>query len=193
VDDYLDQFRDLIYNSGYTDLKTVMVKFRRGLDRRVSTALAGMMYGRPSDMDPEAWFRLAVGPKPRGRRGFPRLSPTALPFDSVHEPPSGDIPTRPGCTSPAVRPLKPVPGQSCPDGHRCGTKGQSHSRHLPMLRKNRTLGEECDLHFDVRYMDTDELERELENKFAAKDVASAEPPVKGEEELSVEDFGSRSG
>jgi len=42
-------------------------------------------------------------------------------------------------------------------------------------------------------MDTDELERELENKFAAKDVASVEPPVEGEEELSVEDFVSCSG
>jgi len=41
-------------------------------------------------------------------------------------------------------------------------------------------------------MDTDELERELENKFAAKDVASAETPIEGEE-LSVEDFVSRSG
>ena len=54
---------------------------------------------------------------------------------------------------------------------------------------------DCDLRFDVRYMDTDtdELEKELENKFAAKDVASAETPVEGEEELSVEDFVSRSG
>jgi len=51
---------------------------------------------------------------------------------------------------------------------------------------------ECDLHFDVRYMDMDELERELENKFAAKDVASAEPPVEEEEELSIEDFVSHS-
>jgi len=32
VDDYLDQFRDLIYNSRYTDPKTVVVKFRQGLD-----------------------------------------------------------------------------------------------------------------------------------------------------------------
>jgi len=52
---------------------------------------------------------------------------------------------------------------------------------------------ECDLCFDVQYMDTDELEKELENKFAAKDVASAETPIEGEEELSVEDFVSRSG
>jgi len=60
VDDYLDQFRDLIYDSGYTDPKTVVVKFRRGLDHQISTALTGMTYGRPSDTDPEAWFRLAV-------------------------------------------------------------------------------------------------------------------------------------
>ena len=52
VDDYLDQFRNLIYDSGYTDPKTVVVKFRRGLDRRISTALAGMAFGRPSDTDP---------------------------------------------------------------------------------------------------------------------------------------------
>jgi len=51
VDDYLDQFRHLIYDSGYTDPKTVVVKFRRGLDRQISTALAGMAYGRPSDSD----------------------------------------------------------------------------------------------------------------------------------------------
>ena len=58
--DYLDQFWDLIYNSSYTDQKTVVVKFRRGLNRQISMAFAGMTYGRPSDTDPEAWFRLAV-------------------------------------------------------------------------------------------------------------------------------------
>jgi hypothetical protein len=42
VDDYLDHFRDLVYDSRYTDPKTIMVKFRRGLDRRISAALAGM-------------------------------------------------------------------------------------------------------------------------------------------------------
>ena len=59
--------------------------------------------------------------------------------------------------------------------------------------KTRHWAKDCDLPFDVRYMDTDELERELDNKFAAKDVTSAEPPVEGEEELSVEDFVSHSG
>ena len=60
VNNYLDQFRDLIYNSGYTDSKAVMVKFRQGLDRRISMALAGMTYGRPSDTDLEGWFHLTV-------------------------------------------------------------------------------------------------------------------------------------
>jgi hypothetical protein len=32
VDDYFDQFRDLIYDSSYTDPKTIVVKFRQGLD-----------------------------------------------------------------------------------------------------------------------------------------------------------------
>jgi hypothetical protein len=60
VDDYLDQFRDLVCDSGYSDPKTVVVKFRRGLDRRISTVLSSMPVGRPADNDPEAWFRLSV-------------------------------------------------------------------------------------------------------------------------------------
>jgi len=60
VDDYLNQFKDLIEDSGYSDLKMIVVKFRQGLDHRISMALAGMTYGRPSDTDPEAWFCLAV-------------------------------------------------------------------------------------------------------------------------------------
>jgi len=60
VDDYLDQFKDLIEDSGSSDPKMIVVKFRQGLDCRISTALAGMIYGRPADTDPEAWFRLPV-------------------------------------------------------------------------------------------------------------------------------------
>jgi len=51
---------------------------------------------------------------------------------------------------------------------------------------------ECNLCFNVRYMDTDEIERELENKFAAKDVASVETLDEAEPPVSVEDFVSRS-
>ena len=42
-------------------------------------------------------------------------------------------------------------------------------------------------------MDTDELEMELKNKLATKDVASVETLDKAEPPVSVEDFVSRSG
>jgi hypothetical protein len=32
VDDYLDQFHDLVYDFGYTDPKTIIVKFCQGLN-----------------------------------------------------------------------------------------------------------------------------------------------------------------
>jgi len=55
-------------------------------------------------------------------------------------------------------------------------------------RKTRHWAKECDLCFNVRYMDTDKIERELENKFAAKDVASVETLDEAEPPVSVEDF-----
>ena len=60
VDDYLDEFRDLISESGYTDPKTIVVKFRRGLNPSVSDAVATMASGRPDDLDPEAWYEAAI-------------------------------------------------------------------------------------------------------------------------------------
>jgi len=39
---------------------------------------------------------------------------------------------------------------------------------------------DCDLCFDIRYMETDELEMELENKLAARDVAPTETPDEAE-------------
>ena len=60
VDNYLNVFKDLIEDSGYTDPKTIVIKFHRDLDHRISATLVGMAMGRPSDTDPNAWFCLAV-------------------------------------------------------------------------------------------------------------------------------------
>ena len=60
VDNYLDDFRDLILESGYTSSKTIVVKFRRGLDPQVGDAIATMAANRPNDLDPEAWYEAAV-------------------------------------------------------------------------------------------------------------------------------------
>ena len=60
VDDYLDDFQDLISDSGYADPKTIMVKFRRGLNPSIADAVATMASGRPDDLDPEAWYEAAI-------------------------------------------------------------------------------------------------------------------------------------
>ncbi len=60
VDDYLDDFRDLISDSGYADSKTIVVKFRRGLNPTIADAVATMAAGRPDDLDPEAWYEAAI-------------------------------------------------------------------------------------------------------------------------------------
>jgi hypothetical protein len=59
LDDYLDEFQDLIADSGYTDPKTIVVKFRRGLNAPIQNAVATMASGRPSDSSPTQWYKMA--------------------------------------------------------------------------------------------------------------------------------------
>jgi len=60
IDDYLDEFHDLVSASGYTSPKTIVVKFRRGLDMKIGDTIATMATGRPNDLDPEGWFEAAI-------------------------------------------------------------------------------------------------------------------------------------
>ena len=59
VDDYLDEFLDLVAESRYMDPKTLVVKFRRGLDPQIQNAVVTMVNGRPSDTAPAAWYKAA--------------------------------------------------------------------------------------------------------------------------------------
>jgi len=59
VDDYLDSFLILASDAGYTDPRTLVVKFRRGLKLNVQSQIATMPFGRPADTDLEAWYAAA--------------------------------------------------------------------------------------------------------------------------------------
>lgn len=59
LDDYIDEFQDLIVDSGYTDPKTIVVKFRRGLNAQIQNTVATMAEGRPSDGNPTQWYNMA--------------------------------------------------------------------------------------------------------------------------------------
>ena len=59
VDNYLDKFVDLIAEVGYTDPKTTVVTFQKGLDQQIQNTIATMAYGHPSDASPEDWYEAA--------------------------------------------------------------------------------------------------------------------------------------
>jgi len=59
VDNYLDNFQTLVSDMGYTDPRTLVVKFRRGLKLGIQNQIATMPYGRPTDTDPDVWYRAA--------------------------------------------------------------------------------------------------------------------------------------
>ena len=60
IEEYLDEFRDLITESGYQDKRVVVVKFRRGLQRNLQNAIATIPSRRPADNNPEGWFEAAL-------------------------------------------------------------------------------------------------------------------------------------
>ena len=116
VDDYLDEFRDLISDSGYTDLKTIVVKFRRGLNPSIADAVATMASGRPNDLDPEAWYEAAIRfDQNQAANAAFRSAHTALPQQRTAVPPptlksfppANRFPTRFAHTAPT--PGNPVP------------------------------------------------------------------------------------
>ena len=59
LDEYIDEFQDLIADSGYSDPKTIVVKFQRGLSAQIQNSVATMASRRPSDASPGAWYAMA--------------------------------------------------------------------------------------------------------------------------------------
>jgi hypothetical protein len=188
VDDYLDQFRDLVYDSGYTDPKTIVVKFRRGLDRRIATALAGMASGRPSDTDPEAWFKLAVLMDQNRAADEAFQASYRQTFSTASAAPTRSSVFPRTLPAPRFSHINPTPGNPVPMDIDAARKAKSASETCRRCGKLGHWARDCNLRFDVRYMDTDELERMLEDKLAAKDAIPEEQSAEVEQPDSVEDF-----
>jgi hypothetical protein len=56
VDDYIDEFSELVKEAGYSDGLSIVMKFRKGLDRDIQDWIVEMVQGRPEDDDPEEWY-----------------------------------------------------------------------------------------------------------------------------------------
>ena len=59
IDDYLNEFVELVAEAGYTDPKIIVVKFQKGLDPQIQNTITTMAYGRPSNASPENWYEAA--------------------------------------------------------------------------------------------------------------------------------------
>ena len=82
IDDYLDEFTDLITDARYMDLKIIIVKFQRGLNPQIQDAIATLAYRRPSNTSP-------------GTKRLELLTKTALPMKLLNLPISHSYPSPP--------------------------------------------------------------------------------------------------
>ena len=185
VDDYLDEFVELVAEAGYTDPKTTVVKFRKGLDPHIQNTIATMAYGRPSDASPEDWYEAAktVDQNRAANEAFKLAYRTPT---STSRPVSN--PVRPAPQSvfriphPIV-PSNPTPGNPVPmdidvnrkknsvfNCYKCGAPGHK--------------APDCPLQFDIRHWTMEELEAEL---MARKDLAETEAKLE-ENPALTEDF-----
>ena len=175
LDDYIDEFQGLVVDSGYTDPKTIVVKFRRGLNAQIQNIIATMAAGRPSDGNPAQWYNMArtVDQNRAANEAF---------SSSFRSPTSGLRPL----TNSTFRPILPItktghshiqptPGNPVPMDL---DNGASRRSTTPLLcyrcKQTSHFGKDCPNQFDVREMTIDELQEILELRLAKLDVAPTE-------------------
>jgi len=192
VDDYLDSFLILALDAGYTDPWTLVVKFRRELKLNVQSQIATMLFRRPADTDPEAWYAAAqridqawlaneafqstlwsitVTP---AHSALARLTPFSVLCSSPAALPS--VPPRPPSPLPApfggipmdidaVWKTCSLPPQGC---YRCGEANY--------------LVKDCPHHLDVWRLTAEQREELIEDLMALKDAVEEEEVCSAPEE-----------
>ena len=182
MDAYLDEFIDLIVEAGYTDVKTVVIKFCKGLDPQIQNVIATMTNGRPSDMDTGGWYGAT--------RTIDENKATNEAFRSSYRNPAVTQTSMQALSClafnalkfPAPKPSGPSPGNPVPmdmdaarkklASYRCGSL-----EHLLNC---------CPLHFDIRNLSVEELQEHLSYHLAELDVAPTEPEAEEEKEDFVQ-------
>jgi hypothetical protein len=59
VDDYINEFSELVVEAGYSDGLSIVMKFQKALDRDLQDHSVEMVQGRPDDDDLEEWYAAA--------------------------------------------------------------------------------------------------------------------------------------
>ena len=200
VDEYIDQFEELVAIAGYAEGRVIVMKFRKGLDVQLQNRIAEMGVDRPADYDPGAWYEAARrfdanraanrAFNATGRRAPPPVPNSQRPAFSlsrqVNAPPQIPAP-RPTHQQPPAPFLRPQAAGPVP-------------MDVDTLRKKRPLPgtcyrcgsaehlvKDCPLTLDVRSIPVEEQEAMLEQLMAAADIRAAEMAQ------AIEDEGEQEG
>jgi hypothetical protein len=179
VDEYLDEFMDLVTEAGYTDSKTIVVKFRRGLDSRLQDAIATMTSGRPSDDFPSDWYSAARTLDQNRAANEAFRSSYRIPLPTSFQPRN----QTPGIIRPFVHAhANPTPGNPVPMDVDASKRKVANPLTCFRCGKIGHKVPDCPLRFDVRALSVDELQTILEDRLAELDVASGETEEEAEAE-----------
>jgi hypothetical protein len=185
IEVYIDEFKDLIDLSGYTDPIAIVLKFCRGLNSTTQDRIAESGTDRPSDADFNDWFKAAQ------RLDLNRLANEAFHLASRHPPthsaPSPMTHSIPPCTPFSFLHSHPPSAMTPAAMH---TPSRTLPPSIPMdVDRTRTLkplvqtcyrcgqtsdiSRDCNLHHDVRHMTLDEQDKFIQWIMANRDAAVA--------------------
>lgn len=181
LDDYLDEFQDLITESGYTDPKTIVVKFRRGLSTQIQNSVATMASGRPSDSIPTQWYE-AARVIDENRAANEAFSSSTYRSATATSRPAGTsvFRTAPPPVKVGHSHIVPTPGNPVPMDLDAARKAASG----PLCFRCKLPGHftrDCPSRYDVRFLTLDEMQEELSIRMAQLDVAPSEPETEKED------------
>jgi len=190
VDDYLDSFLALVSDAGYTDPRTLVVKFRRGLRTNIQGQIATMPFGRPADTDPEAWYAAA---RRIDQARFTNEAFQSTLWSTTTAPMRSALPQStplsmfrlPQSTPPPVppRPTPSVPSRGVPmDVDIIWKTRPAPPRGCYRCREPNYLVKDCPHRLDVRRLTAEQREELIEDLMALKDAAVEEEDGSSPEE-----------
>jgi len=192
VDNYLDSFRILASDARYTDPRTLVVKFRRGLKLNVQSQIATMPFGQPADTNPEAWYAAAwrIDQARLANEAFQstlRLT-TVTPARSASTRPTPFLVLRsPPVAPPSILPRPPLPPPAPSGGIPMDVDAVQKICPLPprgcyRCEETNHLVKDCSHRLDVRRLTVEQREELIEDLIALKDTVEEEEVCSAPEE-----------